>query len=452
MRSLRASGKKGVFQWEYLVGIFVVLIVVQGALRKWIFPGLERYLYFLKDGVLALAFGAFLMQHKIRFPVPVRRTPLPLLLGVFAGWVVLQSANPRLPRLSVGLLGLRSHLFYVSLTIMVPVALTTVRDPMRLVRGFVIGVAVPILLLGIYQYFQEPTAWINRYVAGEAQVTDIAGHARITGTFSYITGMSTFLILSLCSGIGLLFAGVRMSRQSLVWFGALFLALTVTVAPMNGSRSVLFFTAIPVPVVLYEMTRQYGRRAMGFVGIAAAVALTLAAMQTDLVVAWETFLQRVEGATDTEGRAVGLIVQPLTRLGEIGLFGYGAGSTHQAAPVLVGAPNSTWLPTGSGEGSIVRLLIELGGLGLVIVLGLKLYLVYFAYWTMKAARSAFAAVIGTTAFLFLTVHLVAHVAFNPTAGAMYWTLLGTVIYAWSRDRMEERMRRVRSKSFQASAS
>jgi cell division protein FtsW (lipid II flippase) len=249
--------------------------------------------------------------------------------------------------------------------------------------------------------------------------------------------MATFLIFCLCFGVGVLYAGVRERRYRLLWGGALFLALAITVAPMNGSRSVLFFTAIPVPVVLYEMMVRQGRRARGLVAVAAALTLAVVATQTDTALAWEIFFERVDRASDTEGRAVGLVMKPLSRLGEAGLFGYGAGSTHQAAPALAGAPNSTWLPFGRGESTFARLMTELGALGFLIIMSLKLYLVYFAYRTMRDARSAFAAVMGTTAFLFLTVHLVAHVAFNPTAGALYWTLVGATIYGWSRDRVEE---------------
>ncbi|MCS3672808.1 hypothetical protein GGP66_000212 [Salinibacter ruber] len=425
--------------WQYLLGTFVLLIVVQGALRKWVFPGYERYLYFLKDIVLSVGILGFLTQRRVTFPTPVQRTALPLFVGAFVGWTLLEAFNLRLPALSVGLLGIRSHLLYVALAVMVPMALSQVRDPMRLLRGFVLWIAVPVLLLGIYQYFQDPSAWINRYVDEGAQVTNISGYPRITGPFSYITGMGTFLVLCLCLAMGTLFAAVRFQRRRLLWGGTLFMAFSVTVAPMNGSRSVLFFTAIPGAVVLLEMIRQRGRRSVGIVGLMATVALAYVATQTDLALAWETFLSRVGGGGADE-RALGLFLKPFRRLGEIGFFGFGAGATHQAAPVLVGLPASTWLPVGRGESSFVRLLIELGALGFIILTGLKLYLVYFAYGTMRRSQSAFAAVIGTAAFLFLTVHLVAHVAFNPTAGALYWTLVGVMIFAWSRDRINEKKR------------
>jgi hypothetical protein len=219
---------------------------------------------------------------------------------------------------------------------------------------------------------------------------------------------------------------------------------------MNGSRSTLFFPALPIPIVLYEMMRQYGRRMMGVAGVAAAVALAVVATQTDLALAWETFLGRVEGSSDAEGRAIGLFLKPLEQLGEVGFLGYGAGSTHQAASALVGAPNSTWLPSGGLESTWVRLLTELGAIGFLLIMSLKLYLVFFAYRAMRDARSAFAAVVGTAAFIFLTVHLVAHVAFNPTAGALYWTLVGAMIYGWSRDRVERQRLQSRVAAQQAS--
>ena len=43
-----------------LLVIALVLVVIEGALRKWVFPGLQNQIYLVKDGVLILAYVGFL--------------------------------------------------------------------------------------------------------------------------------------------------------------------------------------------------------------------------------------------------------------------------------------------------------------------------------------------------------------------------------------------------------
>lgn len=391
------------------------------------------YLYVLKDAVLLFAYALYLFSNRIRLPRPAWKTYLPLALGLYASVITLQTVNPRLPGLSVGLLGFRAHLFYVGLVLVVPLALTFVDRPIRLLTWFLGGIATPVLILGVYQFFQAPSSWVNRYAADESAITAIGEHPRITGTFSYITGMDTFLILSICLGVGLIYAGVHMDRKSVLLWGVIFTGLALTVAPMNGSRSTFIFIAVPLPFVLYDMMGQYGRKTSAAVAIIAVGVIVWSFAQTDLAAAWQTFIGRVRGTSDTERRALSLFLQPYRELGNVGLFGYGAGATHQAASTLVGSPHSSWLPMGAREQSWVRLLIELGPIGMVTVLGLKGYLVYFAYRTMRQSRSVFTAVIGSAAFLFLAAHIVAPVAFNHVAASFYWLLVGLVLFAWSQD-------------------
>src|SRR5207247_6310772 len=98
-------------------------------------------------------------------------------------------------------------------------------------RAFLIYVpliAVPALALGVYQFFQPPTHWINRYAHETQGVAAIAGSARITGPFPYITGMSTFIIANIGLGFALLVSGFHARSRVLGGLEAALLGLALT--------------------------------------------------------------------------------------------------------------------------------------------------------------------------------------------------------------------------------
>ena len=54
--------------WRLSVFGALLLVIVEGAIRKWLLPGLSEVVYFAKDGVLLLAYGLFLLAPRERTP------------------------------------------------------------------------------------------------------------------------------------------------------------------------------------------------------------------------------------------------------------------------------------------------------------------------------------------------------------------------------------------------
>src|SRR5688500_17779139 len=65
--------------WRGAIKAAMVLLILEGALRKWVFPGAQDLLYFAKDFLLVGAYLGFLAQPptKQRFTPP----PAPVLYG-----------------------------------------------------------------------------------------------------------------------------------------------------------------------------------------------------------------------------------------------------------------------------------------------------------------------------------------------------------------------------------
>jgi len=428
--STQNARRRGLPAWLYLLCGFGVLIIVQGALRKWAFPNFAKPIYIAKDVVLIAAFGLFIDRHGVRLPTAAKQTGLPLLWGSLAVVVCLQAFNLRVPSAAVGLLGIRNYLLYTVLLVMVPMALQHVRRPKRVVTFVGLAIVAPVLALGFYQYTMPVNHWINQYVAAGAPVNAIAGDPRITGPFSYIQGMGTFLVFSMAFGTAVLIAGIRRGSRWYQFLGAPLLGLALVVAPMNGSRSVIYGVVLAAPFVLYRAL-QRGRRTALVVGICGLVVVGgYIGTQAEIVTqGWETFVKRAERAPN-QSRVESMLRDPIKKV-DI-LLGYGAGSTHPGASAL--SSEGRVHPEGvSYEEELGRTIVELGVIGGMIFLALKLWILWMTWEGMGRARNSWEDILCMTAFIVAFLHLtVEKIVFNHIGGSIYWLCAGAALWVWSR--------------------
>jgi len=449
----QARGRKQLFSvpgWVCMLGLFALLIVVQGALRKWLLPGLATPLYVAKDVVLLGALFLFGQRYGYRLARPLRGTLLPVLWGGFSFVVLLQAFNLNVPSLGVGLLGIRSYLLYSSLLILLPAALEHVDRHERLVTVVVLGVIVPVLVLGIYQYFQPVDAWINDYLAEDMENAAVMGRPRIGGTFSYLGGMAPFLTFSTFLGLGMLVAGVRHDHRGYKSLGGGLLLLALIVAPMNGSRSVVYGLALPLPFVLYVVTE---RRTLGaLLGAVLLVGMIGAAVVIEsdwAATGWETITYRMETASDQDTRIQTMLLDPVRKVPVGGLLGYGAGTTHQAATALSDA-GRLQIEGVYYEGELGRVLIELGVVGALFFLALKVWLAWIAWRAMRRARTAWEDLLSILSFCVLFLNAgVGMIVFNHIAGSIYWVCAGCAAWVWSRQEIDVRALRKQARASQA---
>src|SRR5438477_11141425 len=104
------------------LGVFFLLVVVEGALRKWVFPQQQELIYLVKDGWLVLLIAGYVAARGFRLTRGVQHQGVGLLLVLYVWWVVFESLNPALPSLTLGLWGVRSHVLYASLVWLIPAA------------------------------------------------------------------------------------------------------------------------------------------------------------------------------------------------------------------------------------------------------------------------------------------------------------------------------------------
>lgn len=417
--------------WLYLIGTFALLIVLQGAFRKWGPSYLSTPLYILKDVVLLGGLGLYLLRYDFRLPKALRTSWLPLLWGGVACIVVLQAFNLNQPSAAVGMLGIRNYLLYSVLLVMMPRAMQHIRRPDRVITYIALGVVLPVLLLGFYQYRMPPGHWINQYVAAGAPVSNVAGDPRITGTFSYIQGMGVWLTTTLAFSMSILVAGLTRGRGWYQILGGGLLILALIVAPMNGSRSVIFGFGGALPLVLYAAFQRKQRLSLilAFIFLLVVGAYSWSGISI-VSEAWNPIEQRTKKAP-FEKRITGPLLRPIRVVEAGGVTGYGAGSTHPGAQVL--SSEGRINPDVGYEGELERVLLELGVFGLIFFLGLKLWLLWMAWEAMVQARNSWEDVICITTFV-LALVTIAHekIVFNHIGGALYWLLIGATAWVWCR--------------------
>src|SRR5580693_3277145 len=117
-----------VFRWRAALQLVMVLLVFEGALRKWLFPGAQDLVYLGKDAILLGAYlGYFRQSSQLRYKPPAL-TLLYSLLAFGAMYGLLEIFNPNLPNLLVGAFGFKAYFLYVPLLFVLPAAFPSDRD------------------------------------------------------------------------------------------------------------------------------------------------------------------------------------------------------------------------------------------------------------------------------------------------------------------------------------
>lgn len=420
----------GFRRWRQATLVAMLLVVAEGALRKWVFPGAQDLVYFTKDALLLGVYAGFLTSHTRSgqsVQVPAGLTAL-LASGAVLG--LAQVFNPDLPNLLVGLLGFKAYFLYVPLLWVVPAAFADDRHLARFLHRYVV-VAIPVGVLAAAQFVSPPTSALNSYARPEVMsgyVTTFGSspQVRVTGTFSYITGYSSYVFTITVLLLAILAATSWRYRGNLLHYLAL--GVTLLGMLMTGSRGPVLMLVLLLPLYWWlGVAREWGAATTaGRILLGGAVIATLINyVGSDAV---EAFYGRASSGTDVVSRVWSPLVQPLRTLPESGLLGFGIGATHQTAAAVT--PNLvpySWMRGLLVEDEPGRIMLELGALGFFLVYSARIYLIFLALQRVFVLRTAFHRAIATSCVLFFLAHLLGGVVFNVTAGVYYWFFAGLLL-------------------------
>jgi hypothetical protein len=424
-------------RWRLAVQVGMLLVIFEGAIRKWLLPGSQDLVYFAKDVFFLGAYiGFFKDRSRLRLSYP--QAPglyAGLMLGVAMG--LFEIFNPQLPNLSLGLLGFKAYFLYMPLLFVVPAVFPNDQALARFLKRYVL-LAIPVGLLAVAQFFSPQGSFLNTY----AQPTEVwaittfgsSQFVRTTGTFSYISGFTSYLLASTLLILMILTTTRWRFRGNLPVYAAL--GMTVLAMLMSGSRGPVFLLALLFPLYWWLAVvreRQSGRT---LVRLLLGLGLLAAGLGSAGEEAFTAFNQRASGTRgDLIGRLVTPFVAPFDALPSTGPLGYGIGATHQAATAVTkGIVPYSWLGGIQTEAESGRVMLELGPLGFFLIYSARLILVFFTLRQVLLLRTAFHRAVAISALMFLLIQIPGGIIFEVAAGVYYWFLSGLVFLVVRLDR------------------
>ena len=425
----------GISKWRRAVWGALLLMVFEGALRKWAFPGYQAWVFFAKDALLLGAYcGYFLRERMMRGRSPIRPHIAGRVLFALAGLCAMEVLNPKLPSIALGLVGMQNYLFYVPLMYMVPELLPDLAAARKFALAAVAVAAVP-LLLGPVQFALPASHPLNAYAwtgnAGEEIATfGVQDHARITSTFSYITGYDFYLEALFVLALALALLSEKGWRRNLL-FGLL--GLTVVNLLMTGSRAPLLFAALAAPVVVLLSLSSMKKRDVKRVLLALVMVPVLIGGAIQIFPeALDAFIDRAQTSDDAGNRMRWFIDLPFAATERSGMLGWGTGASYQGIELLV--PRGTqWDAPPPSDSEWEKIVYDIGPIGLGLALVSRLLIsaqLWIAY--RRSDRSTRPMIVA--AFALSLIYFPNSLTLSHTAALLYYFFAG---FAFLRFRDEQ---------------
>lgn len=368
--------KKGIW-------IYFLLLIFEGALRKWGIPGLSTPLLIVRDPLaLLIIFGA-MRQNIYRSNIFSFLMIFASIVGAFAALFVGHG------NLAVTIFGARILLLHFPLIFIIGHVFD--RQDVLTLGKFCLWIAGPMTLLIALQFYSSQSAWVNRGVGGEigGGFDGAMGYLRPSSTFSFTNGTSLFY--GFCAPF-IFYFWLHAKERSLPMLIIATISLIAAI-PLSISRGLLFtvgICSIFAILATFRKPQYLGRLVLATVGV--SLALLLLGKASFFETATGAFLSRFEKANEVEGGVKGVLgdryfggmISALTESTEIPFWGYGMGMGTNVGSMLLTGKNDFLI----AEGEWGRLIGEMGVLLGVIVILIRLGL---SFRIAMAARKKLAA-------------------------------------------------------------
>lgn len=365
--------------YKKAIWLYVILLLIEGALRKWFLPGLATPLLLIREPIVIvltlIAFGRGLIKIPYILAL-VSLTSLSFFLSLTVGHQNLWTA----------LYGLRIYLFHIPFIFVIAKVLDR-KDVIQIGR-FLLYISIPMTLLIIAQFYSPQSAWVNRGVGGDIEGAGFGGamgYFRPPGTFSFTAG---YVIYQLLVAVFLFYYLInnRFLHRSLripSWVLYVILVCYFVTIPYSISRThffqtliVLAFMAIGIALHPDSRIRTNTLKVVPAAVIAGLFILIIGWADTSI----EAFSSRFESASKSEGglegtlgnRYFGSLFRGLIN-DNTPFWGYGLGLGTNAGARLAGGTDGVF-SFFNGEDEWVRMTSESGLLLGWMLIALRLYL------------------------------------------------------------------------------
>ena len=351
-----------------LLWLYLALWVAEGALRKWVLPGLAAPLLVVRDPLLLYMY--YLAFTQGIFP---RGKLVACIIGLGLIAILISTAATDTP-LVIALFGLRASYMHLLLIFLIP-NIFTLEDVVRVGRWTLL-VAGPMAVLVLLQFVAGRGSWLNAGAGGSAggMIESAYGHIRPSGTFSFTNGLSGYT--AIVAAFFLYHLLEKSVYPRLIWLAAA--PSLVVLVVLSGSRAGAGLVALIIGSVAFIsiVHRRYRGAALrvgalcgaGFLGLG-----SVAVFKQGLMVFAYRFGDAANVRSGFLGRFLESFQVPFLVAGQTPTFGVGLGmGTNVAGGVLLG--HAAFL---LAEGELARNIMESGALIGGLYLGLRAILTFY---------------------------------------------------------------------------
>lgn len=358
-------------QLKPLLWLYFVLLVLEGALRKWFLPGLAEPLLIVRDPIVvmiyALAFSSGAM--------PLRPAVVALLgFAIVSLGFALVAGAP----MFVAIYGLRINYLHVPLIFVMAQTLTHA-DVLRIGR-IALWLTLGISALMLLQYQASPYSSLNKGIGGGegGQLEGALGKIRPPGPFAFITGpMAWFPLATAFVVYGWTHRGTYPRPLLIAATAAVMLAV-----PISISRSLLFSVLIVVVFGLFTIARDVRKITSILFPVVLAFVFMRFANNSEITAAfsdrWEKSTVAGGGIGDSiVNRFFGDFLGAFRMVFDIPIFGQGIGlGSNVGARYTTGGISFTL-----AEGEWAKILLELGPLLGFAFIAYRCWLAFHIAWS-----------------------------------------------------------------------
>lgn len=325
--------------YRNVVWAYLLLLIFEGALRKWFLPGLATPLLIIRDPLAAyltyigISRGWLKSNYIIvMFIVSILSLLISLVLGH--------------QNLMVGLFGWRIYTIHFP-TMFVIARVLTRNDLLKMIR-FILYVSIPMTILIVIQFYSPPSAWVNRGIGGEgtAGFATIESYSRPPGTFSFTAGYVCFQAIVGCLLLYYLIMNKQLSEKNripnlllLVMTGCYLLSIPISISRTHFFQTCVFLLFLGFATMQKQELKLKYLKFIFIVFISFVILIISGVGEEGL----DVFIKRFEGANKAEGgidnvlggRYLGAFFRAFNNL-DIPMLGYGIGLGTNVGAHLMG--------------------------------------------------------------------------------------------------------------------
>lgn len=347
------------------IWLYFILLIFEGALRKWILPQFANPLLLIRDPLviylfLSASFNRIIFLNSYLF-YAFLITTISFIATIFIGH----------GNIFVAIYGARIFLLHFPMIFLIGKIFD--KDDVIKMGKVILYLSIPMAILIAVQFFSPQSAWVNKGIGDSigGGFSGAMGYLRPPGTFSFTSGTTSFFSLV---AVFVFYFWIESQKTNRIILSLATLALLAAI-PFSISRSLLFQILISLvfTIIGTNIIKQSGNKAVTMV-LGFGILILILSLFDIFSIGVEAFSTRLERANTAEGgiesvfldRYLGGLINALSTSTNQPFLGYGLGYGTNVGSSILTNKRSFLI----SEGEWGRLIGELGpvlGIGIILI-------------------------------------------------------------------------------------